>query len=78
MFSPLTFYGQPGTRVSIEILGVPSLEKNPFCIFGLFQHEHKISVQHYKVQRDTEYGEPIKSKASFISLKRIGIAGLTD
>ena len=34
----------------------------PFIVHGLLQHEHKRSVVHFLVQRNTEYTEPIKAK----------------
>jgi hypothetical protein len=37
----------------------PSL---PFILHGLLQHEHKQSVLHFVVQRNTEYTEPVKAK----------------
>jgi pre-rRNA-processing protein TSR1 len=36
----------------------------PFIVHGLFQHEHKQSVLHFAVQRNTEYTEPVKAKVS--------------
>jgi len=53
-------------RVSIDVIGTGNPEKKPSMLFGLFQHEHKVSVQHYKIQRDTEYGEPVRSKDPLI------------
>lgn len=38
--------------------------KLPFIVHGLLQHEHKQSVLHFVVQRNTEYTEPVKAKAS--------------
>lgn len=38
----------------------------PFFVFGLFEHEHKQSVLHFVVQRNTEYEEPVKSKDPLI------------
>jgi pre-rRNA-processing protein TSR1 len=34
----------------------------PFILHGLLQHEHKQSVIHFVVQRNTEYDEPVKAK----------------
>lgn len=34
----------------------------PFIVHGLLQHEHKQSVLHFVVQRNTEYTEPVKAK----------------
>lgn len=36
----------------------------PVIVHGLLQHEHKRSVLHFLVQRNTEYTEPIKAKVS--------------
>jgi pre-rRNA-processing protein TSR1 len=36
----------------------------PFIVHGLLQHEHKQSVLHFVVQRNTEYEEPVKAKVS--------------
>ena len=35
-------------------------------MFGLFEHEHKQSVLHFVVQRNTEYEEPVRSKDPLI------------
>ena len=37
-------------------------ERLPFIVHGLLQHEHKQSVLHFVVQRNTEYDEPVKAK----------------
>ena len=34
----------------------------PIVLFSLFTHEHKVSVCHYSLQRQLEYGKPIKGK----------------
>lgn len=36
----------------------------PFAVFGLHRHEHKVSVVHFTLQRNTEYHEPLRSKVS--------------
>ena len=36
----------------------------PFAVFGLHRHEHKVSVVHFTLQRNTEYHEPVRSKVS--------------
>lgn len=36
----------------------------PFILHALLQHEHKQSVLHFLVQRNTEYEEPVKAKVS--------------
>lgn len=33
-----------------------------FSLFGLLEHEHKISVLNFSVQRNTEYDAPVRSK----------------
>lgn len=59
---------QSGSRVTIYLKNVPqSVFQNlsphdPFVIFGLLQHEHKISVLNFTVQRNTEYNAPVRSK----------------
>ena len=37
-------------------------EGQPFVLFGLLQHEHKMSVLNFTVQRNTEFDEPVRSK----------------
>jgi pre-rRNA-processing protein TSR1 len=54
-------------RVTVHIVDVPNLtqghwQSHLFTIFGLLQHEHKISVQNFKVQRDTECDATVRSK----------------
>lgn len=65
---------KPGFRVTIVIKDVPRSvvddrdPKLPFIVHGLLQHEHKQSVLHFVVQRNTEYTEPVKAKVSRWSL----------
>lgn len=72
---------QPGMRVTVVIKDVPRSvveERNPglpFIIHGLLQHEHKQSVLHFVVQRNTEYTEPVKAK---VSLKLTIVVRCTD
>lgn len=40
-------------------------ERLPFIVHGLLQHEHKQSVLHFLVQRNTEFDEPVKAKVSW-------------
>lgn len=40
---------------------------SPFVLFGLFEHEHKMTVLNFTVQRNTENNEPVKSKV-FVSI----------
>ncbi len=62
-----------GERVSIYLRDVseadafPLVEaatsgSSPTVLFGLFEHEHKMTVLNFTVQRNTEYDEPVKSK----------------
>lgn len=44
----------------------------PTVLFGLFEHEHKMTVLNFTVQRNTEYNEPVKSKVLTVIL--IGLA----
>ena len=37
---------------------------HPFVLFGLLQHEHKVTVLNFSVQRNTEYDAPVRSKVS--------------
>lgn len=59
---------QVGSRVELRIKDVPkSLVDNrdpshPLVVYGLLQHEHKQSVLHFAVQRNTEYEEPVRAK----------------
>ncbi|KZT43504.1 ribosome biogenesis protein tsr1 [Sistotremastrum suecicum HHB10207 ss-3] len=63
---------QPGTRVVLYLKNVPRSvyesyhADSPFVLFGLFKHEHKNTVLHFKIQRDTEYEEPVRSKDPMI------------
>jgi len=77
---------QPGTRVTILIKDVPRSvvgdrnPKLPFIVHGLLQHEHKQSVLHFVVQRNTEYTEPVKAKVSphlFITVNETDKTGST-
>ncbi|KAK4688928.1 pre-rRNA-processing protein TSR1, partial [Tremellales sp. Uapishka_1] len=61
-----------GTRVVLVLKNVPkSLMEDrdpalPFIVHGLLQHEHKQSVLHFVVQRNTEYSEPVKAKEPLV------------
>ena len=62
----------PGTRVTLTLSGVPEEAsridpRHPFVLFGVLQHEHKKSVLNFKVQRNTEYEEPVRSKVVVLS-----------
>lgn len=41
----------------------------PFIVHGLLQHEHKQSVIHFVVQRNTEYEEHVKAKVYTLSIR---------
>ncbi|KAJ9124987.1 hypothetical protein QFC24_002919 [Naganishia onofrii] len=60
-----------GVRVVLSIRGV---EKSlvdqragqPIIVHGLMQHEHKQTVLHFVVQRNTEYEDPVRAKDPLI------------
>ncbi|KAF8893439.1 ribosome biogenesis protein tsr1 [Infundibulicybe gibba] len=58
----------PGTRVTIYLKDVPHEAANgiPVALFGLLQHEHKISVLNFAIQRNTEYDGSVRSKDPLI------------
>ncbi|KAG1763801.1 hypothetical protein EDD22DRAFT_1042766 [Suillus occidentalis] len=53
----------PGTRVTIFIEGVPQEasvpSESPFVLYGLLKHEHKKTVLHFTVQRNTSAKDPL-------------------
>lgn len=59
---------QAGTRIVLRIANVPRAAYAsynpllPFVVFGLLKHEHKYSVMHFTVQRNTEYDGMVRSK----------------
>ncbi|KAI0001276.1 ribosome biogenesis protein tsr1 [Russula compacta] len=60
-----------GTRVTIYLKDVPrdaaeQSSRRPFIAFSLLQHEHKKSVVHFAVQRNTEYEDSVRSKDPLI------------
>ncbi|KIJ61283.1 hypothetical protein HYDPIDRAFT_96707 [Hydnomerulius pinastri MD-312] len=61
---------RPGTRVTVYVEGVPEeatkQNRSPLVLYGLFQHEHKKTVLHFTVQRNTEYEGSVKSKDPLI------------
>ncbi|KAL4079370.1 ribosome biogenesis protein tsr1, partial [Scleroderma citrinum] len=61
---------EPGSRVTVYVEGVPreaSISGGvPLIIHGLFQHEHKKTVLHFTVQRNTEYEGSVRSKDPLI------------
>lgn len=60
----------PGTRVTIFIEGVPQEasvpSESPFVLYGLLKHEHKKTVLHFTVQRNTECEGSVRSKDPLI------------
>ncbi|KAG9051122.1 hypothetical protein FS837_011968 [Tulasnella sp. UAMH 9824] len=63
---------QPGKRVTIHIKNVPKTcadsydPKVPFVLFSLWEYEHKQTVLHFAVQRNTEYDGSVRSKDPLI------------
>ena len=61
-----------GTRVQLRIKDVPRAlveardPRHPLVVYGLLQHEHKQSVLHFAVQRNTEYEAPVRAKVGRI------------
>ncbi|KIY70613.1 ribosome biogenesis protein tsr1 [Cylindrobasidium torrendii FP15055 ss-10] len=59
---------QPGTRVTIYLKDVPksAVPSGPFAIFSVLQHEHKMTVLNFTLQRNTEFDGSIRSKDPLI------------
>ncbi|KAF8550847.1 DUF663-domain-containing protein [Imleria badia] len=61
---------EPGTRVTVYLEGVPQEASDSSCapivLHGLLKHEHKKTVLHFTVQRNTEYSGSVKSKDPLI------------
>ncbi|KAF4620522.1 hypothetical protein D9613_000299 [Agrocybe pediades] len=59
---------QPGTRVSIYLKDVPqeAASTSPTVLFSVLQHEHKVTVTNFTVQRNTEYDGSVRSKDPLI------------
>ncbi|KAF8647031.1 hypothetical protein AX16_006868 [Volvariella volvacea WC 439] len=59
---------QPGTRVVLHLKDVPQevAHAGPIVLFGLLQHEHKMTALNFTVQRNTEYSESVRSKDPLI------------
>ncbi|KAG0701278.1 ribosome biogenesis protein tsr1 [Suillus ampliporus] len=61
---------EPGTRVTIFVEGVPpeasTPSESPLVLYGLLKHEHKKTVLHFTVQRNTECEGSVKSKDPLI------------
>lgn len=59
---------QAGARVEVFVENVPREAADahdparPFVLFGLFRHEHKMTVLNFTVQRNTEYAGTVRSK----------------
>ncbi|GAA5867572.1 hypothetical protein JCM8547_001224 [Rhodosporidiobolus lusitaniae] len=59
---------EPGVRVIVHLSNVPRrvVEQHnplsPFVLFGLLKHEHKYSIMHFTVQRNTENSDTVRSK----------------
>ncbi|KAG9309231.1 hypothetical protein JVU11DRAFT_10710 [Chiua virens] len=61
---------EPGSKVTVHIEGVPreasDSSHGPIVLYGLLKHEHKKTVLHFTVQRNTEYSGSVKSKDPLI------------
>jgi pre-rRNA-processing protein TSR1 len=60
---------RPGTRVNIYLRGVPLAlqdQSRPVALFSLLRHEHKRTCCNYSISLNSEYPEPIKSKAEMV------------
>ncbi|KAG6844381.1 hypothetical protein H0H87_007285 [Tephrocybe sp. NHM501043] len=55
---------EPGVRITVFLKDVPqeAATTGPVTLFALLQHEHKISVLNFTVQRNTEYDGSVRSK----------------
>ena len=53
--------------MSVYLKDVPqeAALSGPVTLYGLLQHEHKITVLNFTVQRNTEYGGSVRSKVPF-------------
>ncbi|KAK4048762.1 ribosome biogenesis protein tsr1 [Microbotryomycetes sp. JL201] len=64
---------EAGTRVIIHIKDVPKQAADerdpslPFVVFGLLKHEHKYSVMHFTITRNTEYSDTVRSKDPLVA-----------
>ncbi|KAK5958649.1 ribosome biogenesis protein tsr1 [Knufia fluminis] len=59
----------PGTRVEIELRGVPNSLQNgpvPSSMFSLLRHEHKQTVVNLNLTLDSSLTEPIKAKEELV------------
>ncbi|RKP08921.1 hypothetical protein THASP1DRAFT_23173 [Thamnocephalis sphaerospora] len=63
---------QTGMRITLQLAAVPRAAAasydptRPFIVYGLLQHENKMSVVNFTVTRDSEYTEPVRSKDTLV------------
>ncbi|KJA27824.1 hypothetical protein HYPSUDRAFT_130852 [Hypholoma sublateritium FD-334 SS-4] len=59
---------EPGVRVTVHLKDVPAEAANTHhvVLFSLLQHEHKVTVLNFTVQRNTEYDGSVRSKDPLI------------
>uniref|UniRef100_A0A8H7Y4G9 Ribosome biogenesis protein tsr1 n=1 Tax=Psilocybe cubensis TaxID=181762 RepID=A0A8H7Y4G9_PSICU len=59
---------EPGARVTLYIKDVPqaATSVSPIILFSVLQHEHKVTVLNFTVQRNTEYDGSVRSKDPLI------------
>ena len=64
---------EAGVRVAVYLRDVPrsvydswAQTFHPLVLFGLLKHEHKYSIMHFTVQRNTECDEQVRSKDSLV------------
>ena len=58
-------------RVTVYLQGVPEACTSSFLIlFALLQHEHKMTVLNFTVQRNTEYNGSVRSKVGLTFCRR--------
>ncbi|ESK90857.1 ribosome biogenesis protein tsr1 [Moniliophthora roreri MCA 2997] len=59
---------EPGVRATVYVRDVPqdAVNQRPFVLYALQQHEHKVSVLHFTIQRNTEYDGSVRSKDPLI------------
>ncbi|KIM45379.1 hypothetical protein M413DRAFT_442049 [Hebeloma cylindrosporum] len=55
---------EPGVRVTVHLKDVPqgAAASSSTILFSLLQHEHKVTVLNFTVQRNTEYDGSVRSK----------------
>ncbi|KAF9484427.1 ribosome biogenesis protein tsr1 [Pholiota conissans] len=58
---------EPGVRVTLHLKDVPKEAVNSSVVlFSLLQHEHKVTVLNFTIQRNTEYDGSVRSKDPLI------------